>query len=417
MRLGRADQFVLREDGLDLRMGQIGAPGRVQHALAIRGRNFRRHIDIVGEIAADQRRPAQAELFAQSFAHIVRQQCQVHAFGGNATLAVALRDIHAAMIGRERKDIRQLALVQFIEQTAERAIEGELLRAHLRAFRSVVVTGVVGACEADGQQIRRVALTELQRIECGQRGIEGERIQLRRPTPAPRVGFHFAQRADAQLVRHGLRLGARRALRRQLYFHTFFVRSQVRRIDLLLDRSGNARTLIGIGDETGIAPPQREIRLVTAQHHRRAILARYRNDARVRIHILHAIAQRRHFQQIWRNHLRAHIAACGPRLLGTVDGVALLAVAHPRQRRILPIVRDDAAARRPRAGENRGMSGTGLGRGVALVTARIHDALGKPRQSVPIERPILREDIGGELIDGDSHHQFRLGQIGIRCER
>ncbi len=180
---------------------------------------------------------------------------------------------------------------------------------------------------------------------------------------------------------------------------------ELRRVERLGRRQHRRRGGAGIrrGDEAvAVIPPIDRIRMVTGHGDRRAILARYRDDARTGLRLLEPVTQR----------IDAHVLGA-PR--GDVGRAPHRYAIDRRTRRdVEPVVGDDAGGRRMTAGQDGRVTGTGLGRGMALVSGE-DQAIGKALEPGSVSRPIAIEQVPGELVDRDGDDQLgRRGRGGLR---
>ncbi len=158
-----------------------------------------------------------------------------------------------------------------------------------------------------------------------------------------------------------------------------------------------------------VLPEPDLVRVMPAHHDRRAILARDGDDAGRWIGLLHPVAQGRHAQMDGGRGISGGARARHALVLGAVDQLV-----GPGGRQIVPVVGDDAGAGGVIAGQDGGVAGAGLGRGMALEARGKDRAARQALHAGGVGRAILREEVGGELIDGDRHQQLRPGG---RCRR
>ena len=169
----------------------------------------------------------------------------------------------------------------------------------------------------------------------------------------------------------------------------------------------------GIADERLAVPPPELIDVVATHHHRRAVFARDRDNARGRDRRLHPLAERGDEEVLVGDGVVARGCAGHRLVLRAIDGLV-----GTRDGLVDPVIGDDAGMLGPEAGEDGGVAGARLGRSVALIAAGEHAALLQPREAASEGAAIFVEQISRELIDRDYHDEFgRRGRGRDRRQR
>ena len=342
----RRSNLFLGEDRLDLRVCSIVFERCRQNSGSFFRRDLGGKIHIAKWGVAHDCRFGQIKRLGEHWAHALRHQFDIGAFSRRQPLSrVTLGQVMPAMVCGEHHDIRDLALVERGKHPAQGCIKCGHLGAGFRPGRSKGVADIVSRRKADSEDIGRCAFTHFLLAKCCQCQVHGQRIKFTRSTEGARVTSlallersHRCIPANADSARvagaHGRKLGWSR-----------FIDG---RLGAAVDERsalGNCGFAARIASEGFAIPPHGERGVVPTHHHCAAIFARNRNNLRRRVHRAHAIAQSRHFQQLWRNGVIAAVAPLDAGVFRTINPIIGLAIlAGARAGRIEPAIGDDPGA-------------------------------------------------------------------------
>ena len=403
-------KFAVGVDRGDLRVGAGNGDQRIDHAVLLLRRKPAIDVEIARRAIGIEQRAlfgGNAGARGDRLGQPVRAQRIVHPHGGGQRLLVrAFGRVQPAVVGAQHHRVIDPARVEVRQQLADRGIDFGHLDAHFHALVADRVADVVGRGKADGEQIGRGALPQLHFINQPDRELGRGLVHTRRNAQSIALRTRLQLEppgADGGLAdrdRPVLRAAPRARVQRGRAGFQHFGHGGILRLH------GGGQLAPLEGDEGAALPPVSGVDLVPAHHHHRAVLRRYGNVAAGRVGALHPFAQRGHFQQAGGHHRIARGAGRIAEVFGAIDPLVRAGDAG-----IEPVVGDDPVARRVRAGQQGGVAGASLGRGVRLIAGWEHRPFLQPLQPAGVMAAILGEQVGGELVDRDRQHQLwsRLG--------